>query len=94
MTWHSWWNPWTTGGSNSHPTRRSHKSRTTGQLGQNQDYYVDPSSSIANPPVALDQTTTVDWVQQFMYLGLVIAADGLFLPELQARIAKASAAMG
>ena len=28
---------------------------------------VDPSSSIASPPVALDQTTTFDVVQQFTY---------------------------
>ena len=55
---------------------------------------VDLSSSIANPPVAPDQTTTVDLVQQFTYLFSVIAAYGSLFPELQARIAKASDAMG
>ena len=54
----------------------------------------DPSSSIANSPLALDQTATVYMVQQFTYLGSVIAADGSLLPELQAKEAKASAAMG
>ena len=37
---------------------------------------VDPSSTLANPPVVLDQTTVVDVVQQFTYLGSIIAADG------------------
>ena len=55
---------------------------------------IDPSSPAVNSPVSLDSTTIIEVVKDFPYLGSVISSNGSFLPELQARLSKASSVMG
>ena len=55
---------------------------------------IDPSSPAVNSPVSLDSTTSIEVVKDFTYLGSVISSNGSLLPELQARLSKASYVMG
>ena len=55
---------------------------------------IDPSSPAVNSPVSLDSTTSIEVVKDFTYLGSVISSNGSLLPELQARLSKASSVMG
>ena len=55
---------------------------------------IGPSSLTVNSPVSLDRTISIEVVQRFTYLGCTIFSDGSLLPDLQARISKASCAMG
>ena len=50
---------------------------------------IDPSS-----PASLDSTTSIEVVKDFTYLGSVISSNGSLLPELQAKLSKASSVMG
>ena len=55
---------------------------------------IDQSSPAINSPVSLDSTTSIEVVNDFTYLGSVISSNGSLLPELQARLSKASSVMG
>ena len=55
---------------------------------------IDPSSIAVNSPVSLDSTTSIEVVKDFTYLGSVISSNGSLLPELQARLSKASSVIG
>ena len=55
---------------------------------------IDPSSLTVNSPVSLDTTASIEVVHRFTYLGSTVSSDESLLPEFQARIFKASSAMG
>ena len=55
---------------------------------------IDPSSPAVNSPVSLNSTTSIEVVKDFTNLGSVIFSNGSLLPELQARLSKASSVMG
>ena len=55
---------------------------------------IDPSSPTVSSPVSLDSTTGIKVVQDLTYLGSIISSNGSLLPELQARLSKASSVMG
>ena len=55
---------------------------------------IDLSSPAVNSPVSLDSTTSIEVVKDFTYLGFIISSNGSLLPELQAKLSKASSFMG